>query len=175
MNPSDSNAHPATASMSSRTLLIAAAVVALLILGVYFWGQFQTRSQLDAQQSDHEQRITAVQQQLQKAQADLSASNNRNQLLLARTDLYRTAADLDARNFGTANTRLQAAAAALGQVVTAGGDLDAGKLATLRAAIAKTNINVATDLQQQRAQVLDFAAQLDALAALGSTDTTAPQ
>lgn len=172
MNTSDSNARPATSSVSSRTLLIAGAVVALLILGVYFWGQFQTRSQLDAQQSDHEQRITAVQQQLQKAQADLSASNNRNQLLLARTDLYRTAADLDARNFGTANTRLQEAAAALGKVDASKGDLDAAKLAALRDEIASTNINVAIDLQAQRNQVLDLAAQLDAMA-LNATTTAA--
>lgn len=172
MNTSDPNARPATTSMSSRTLLIAGAVVALLLLAVVLWGNFQTRSQLDAQQSDHEQRITAVQQQLEKAQAELAASNNRNQLLLARTDLYRTAADLDARNFGTANTRLQEAAAALGRVNASTGDLDVAKLAALRDAIAKTNINVAVDLQAQRSQVLGFAAQLDAMA-LNATTTAA--
>lgn len=175
MNTSDSNTRPATKSMSSRTLLIAGAVVALLVLGVYFWGQFQTRSQLDAQKSGYEQRIGAVQQQLQAARRDLASTSNRNQLLLARTDLYRTAGDLDARNFGTANTRLQQAAAALGKVDASGGDLDAQKLATLRASIANTNINVATDLQQQRAQVLDFATQLDALAGSNATDKTAAQ
>ena len=169
MSTSDSNTHPAAPSKPSRNLLIAVAVVIALLLGVYFWGHFQTRSQLGAQQTEHEQRITAVQDQLQKAQAQLAIANNRNQLLLARTDLYRTAADLDARNFGTANTRLQEAAAALGKVDATGGDLDAAKLAALRGAIAKTNINVATNLQQQRNQVLDFAAQLDAMALAAST------
>lgn len=172
MNTSDPNARPATTLMASRTLLIAGAVVALLLLAVYLWGNSRTRSQLDAQQSSHEQRITTAQQELQKAQAALAASNNRNQLLLARTDLYRTAADLDARNFGTANTRLQEAAAALGKVDASKGDLDAAKLAALRDAIAKTNINVAIDLQAQRSQVLDFAAQLDAMA-LDATTTAA--
>lgn len=172
MNTSDSATHPAAASKPSRNLLIAAGGVVALILGVYFWGHFQTRSQLGAQQAEHEQRISAVQDQLQNAQAQLAIASNRNQLLLARTDLYRTAADLDARNFGTANTRLQQAAAALGKVDASGAGVDAQQIATLRDAIAGTNINVATDLQQQRSQVLEFAAQLDAMA-LDATTTAA--
>ena len=38
------------------------------------------------------------------------------------------------------------------------------QIESLRTAIAGTDINVATNLQQQRAQVLDFAAQLGVLA-----------
>lgn len=163
MNTSDSNAHSPTPFKPSRSLLIAAAVVVALLLGVYLWGHFQTRSQLSAQQTDYEQRIGAIQDELQGSQAELSAANNHNQLLVARIDLYRTAADLDARNFGMANTRLQEAATALGKVDATISGIDAEKLAALRSAIATTSITVAADLQAQRNQVLDLAAQLDAL------------
>ncbi len=172
MNTSDSNTHAVATSNRSRNLLVAAAVVIALIVGVYFWGSFQTRSQLSAQKADYEQRIVSVQDQLQTARADMSIANNRNLLLLARTDIYRAAADLDARNFGTANARLQEAGAALGKVNASSGDFDAEKLAALRASIAGTNINVATNLQEQRTQVLGLAAQLDAMA-LAATPTAA--
>lgn len=175
MNSSDPDARRGTSSSRpAAKFLIAAAVVALVILAVYYWGNVQTRNQLSAQGSDYEQRLGSVQGQLQAAQGELAAARNRNQLLMARTDLYRAAADLDQRNFGTANTRLQEAAAALGRVDTSGGDLDTGRIAALRSSIAATNINVATDLQEQRNQVLDLAAQLDALAQ-DATGTAAAQ
>ncbi|MEG3192081.1 hypothetical protein [Lysobacter sp. D1-1-M9] len=164
MNTTDSTARTAKPSTPTRNILIGVVVVALLLLGVYLWGHFQTRSQLSAQQSEHEQRIAAVEGRLQQAQQDLSAANSRHQLLLARAGLYRTAIDLDQRNFGTASTHLQQAAAALGRVDASGGDINAQQLAALRGSIAEMNINVATDLQRQRAQVLRLAAQLDALA-----------
>ncbi|HWR51009.1 MAG TPA: hypothetical protein VN428_07870 [Bryobacteraceae bacterium] len=164
MNTSDPKTHQRTVAASTRNILIAAVVSVVLLLSGYLWGHLQTRSQLSAQQMDHEQRIGAVQEQLEGAQADLTVAGNRNQLLMARIALHQTAADLDARNFGTANTRLQEAATALGKVDAALGGIDADKLATLRAAIATTSITVAADLQAQRNQVLDLAAQLDALA-----------
>jgi len=162
MNASDSDIRPA--GSSTRSWLIAGAVAVALILGVYFWGQAQSRQQLGAQKIEYQQRISAIQGELQQARSELAASSNRNQLLMARTDLYRAAADLDRRNFGIANTRLQEAAAALGKVDGSGAGIDPAELAALRAAIAKTDINVATNLQQQRNQVLDFAARLDAMA-----------
>lgn len=173
MNTPDSEVRPAKSSRPDNKLLIAAVVVAVIILGLFLWGQFQTRSQLSAQQVEYEQRIGATQDQLEEARQDLVAALNRNQLLMARTDLYRTAADLDQRNFGTANERLQEAAAALAKVDATSGDVDAQQLSALRSSISAMNINVATDLQQQRNQVLDLAAQLDALV-LGAETPTAP-
>lgn len=168
MNTPDSNARPPTPSRSTRAILAAAAAVVVLLLIVYLWGQWQARERLSAQEADYQQRIAAVEKRLQTMQEELVAATNRNRLLMARTDLYRAAADLDQRNFGTANTRLQEAAAALAKVDPSSGDIDAEKLGALRASIAKTNINVATDLQQQRNLVLDLAAQLDALVLDGS-------
>ena len=168
MNTPDPNAHPATPSKSTKAIIATAAVVVVLLLVVYLWGQWQTRERLSAQEADYQQRIAAVEKRLGTTQEELVAATNRNRLLMARTDLYRAAADLDQRNFGTANTRLQEAAAALAKVDPSSGDIDAEKLGALRASIAKTNINVATDLQQQRNLVLDLAAQLDALVLDGS-------
>lgn len=163
-HPEHGSDHPVKAS-SARTLVIAAVVVALLIiLGVYLWGNAQTRSQLDAQQADYEQRISQVQNQLQATQSKLATAQSRNQLLMARTDLYRAAAALDQRNFGIANTHLQQAGQALGRVDASSADLDSSKLSQLRTSIGSLNINVATNLQDQRNLVLDLAAQLDAVA-----------
>lgn len=168
MNTSDPNARPATPSKSTKALVAAAAVVVVLLLIVYLWGQSQTRERLSAQESDYQQRIVAVEKRLETTQEELVSATNRNRLLMARTDLYRAAADLDQRNFGTANTRLQEAAATLAKIDPSRRDIDAKQLGALRASIAETNINVATDLQQQRNRVLDLAAQLDALVLEGS-------
>lgn len=161
MNATDSDTRPA--GSSSRNWMIPAAVIVALIAAVYFWGRVQTGKQLDAQKTSYEQRLGTMQEQLKQLRSELAASSNRNQLLLARTDLYRSAAELDQRNFGIANTRLQEAAAALGKVDGAVSGLEAAALGTLRAAIAQTDINVATDLQQQRNDILDFAERLDAM------------
>lgn len=163
----DSNPNPRSSTLSSnktRLVLVAAVVVILLMIGIYYWGNVQTRNQLTAQETDYQQRVASVESRLQETQRELSAARNRNHLLIARTALYRTAADLDQRNFGTANTRLQEAEAALGRVDASTGGVDAAGLDGLRASIKGMNINVATNLQEQRNQVLELAAQLDAMA-----------
>lgn len=158
----------ALSSNKSKVVLIAAVVVILLMIGIYSWGKMQTRSQLTEQETQYQQRITAVEAQMQEARSELAAARNRNHLLMARTDLYRTAADLDQRNFGTANTRLQEAEAALRQVNASAGGLDAAELESLRASLKGMNLNVATNLQDQRNQVLDLAARLDQIAFEGT-------
>jgi hypothetical protein len=165
--------HRSAKAASPRNLIIAAVVVALLIiLGVYLWGNAQTRSQLSAQQSEYEQRISLMQNQLQATQGELASARNRNQLLMARTDLYRAAAALDLRNFGIANTHLRQAEQALGRVDASGANLDTSKLNQLRSSIDSLNINVATNLQDQRNQVLDLATQLDSMALQAPEGTT---
>ena len=71
---------------------------------------------------------------------------------------YQTARDLDSGNFGTANDRLDEAAAVLQLVGVAGSELE-----SLRSTVASTNINVAQDLAGQRASVLGFAEVLQSL------------
>ncbi|MDX1438336.1 MAG: hypothetical protein R3284_00390 [Rubricoccaceae bacterium] len=72
--------------------------------------------------------------------------------------IYQTALDLDARNFGTANDRLDEAASILDSVGAAGSALE-----NLRQAVSATDIVVAQNLSQQRAVVLGFARTLQEL------------
>jgi len=71
--------------------------------------------------------------------------------------LYRTAIDLEARNFGVANERLQAAAAALGR---ADGAAPGAGFGEVRQRVAATNLAVAEDLDGQRTAVLGYARDL---------------
>ncbi len=164
MNTSDTDPRPAKASQARNLIIMAVVVAALLILGVYLWGNVQTRNQLSAQQTEHDQRISTLQVRLQTSERELAATRNRNLLLMARTDLYRAAAALDQRNFGIANTHLRQVEQALGKVDAASAGLDVAGLNQLRSSLDGLNINVATDLQDQRNQVLSLASQLDAIA-----------
>ncbi|MBA3486721.1 MAG: hypothetical protein H0T88_05970 [Lysobacter sp.] len=164
MNTSDTDPRPEKASQARNLIIMAVVVAALLILGVYLWGNAQTRNQLSAQQTEHDQSISTLQERLQTTERELAATRNRNLLLMARTDLYRAAAALDQRNFGIANTHLRQVEQALGKVDAASAGLDVAGLNQLRSSLDGLNINVAIDLQDQRNQVLSLASQLDAIA-----------
>lgn len=153
-------------TFSSPTIrAIVFGVLIALVLGAiaYFVGLSQGRAQLDAQKTAHDQRISAIQAELRGAQSELTTANIRRHVMEARAALYRTLVDLDQRNFGTANEHLQEAALALGRISQGSNGVPVQQIDSLRTVIARTDINVATNLQQQRAQVLDLAAQLDAL------------
>ncbi|MCY7313515.1 MAG: hypothetical protein LH491_07785 [Pseudoxanthomonas sp.] len=143
--------------------LIASLIALVLVVAVYVGGYFHGRSELKAQKTDYEQRVGVIQDKLSGTEKQLVQETARNHLLLARNLLYSTSMDLEERNFGTANTRLQEAAAALAKVGSGSGNFDREKVAQLSTAASQMNINVATDLEQQRGQVLGFAAQLDEL------------
>ncbi len=86
----------------------------------------------------------------------LNRATNRAYLMEARGDLYDVTVNLDERNFGMANTRLQEAAAALGKIEDTDGNLNISKIQELQKAVAKKNINVAVNLEQQRNTVLSY-------------------
>lgn len=170
MNNSQPDA-PLSPSRSTRLMLIGLAVAVVVMAGLYFLGLHQGRGELAAQKADHEQRMGALQADLQQQQSNLAAAENQIQFLRARAAFYRTAVDLDQRNFGTANTHLQQAATFLEHIKGDAGGVKSDGLAALRAAVVATNINVATDLQAQRDKVLGFGRELDSMApAQWSTD-----
>lgn len=140
---------------------IIGAIALLVALCLYGFGRYQGNAALNAQRTEYDAKLKTSQDELQKAQAQVLAAQNRAYLMEARAALYRTATDLDGRNFGTANSHLQEAAAALGKVDKAGSD--GAQLESLQRDIAAKNINVAINLGSQRAQVLEFAKQLNAL------------
>lgn len=150
--------------LTTKAIAVGVLVAIVLAIILYFIGVSQGRRQLDAQKTAHDQRIGAIEAELRGARSELAAASARRHVMEARAALYRTAVDLDQRNFGTANEHLQSAAQALGRIAERSGGVPLQQIESLRALIDGTDINVATDLHKQRAQVLEFAAQLDALA-----------
>ncbi len=158
-NPASTAAAPPS---KIKMILIGIAVALVLAAILYGVGLSQGRALLAAQITESGGQIQRLQAQVDSGKQELAAAQNRTRLIQARAGLYRTALDLERRNFGTANTHLQESAATLGEVQ--GGDLDMARLGALKENLAKTDINVATDLEGQRKQILDFARQVEALA-----------
>ncbi len=132
-----------------KKILIGIVVATIAGAALYGAGWWQGRSQFS---SDDE----PIKQELQQTKELLNTATNRAYLMEARGDLYDVTVNLDARNFGMANTRLQEAAAALGKVEDADGSLNINKIQELQNAVAKKNINVAVNLEQQRNTVLSY-------------------
>ena len=81
----------------------------------------------------------------------------------ALTLLYRGLIDLDARNFGTANERIDAAANHLRQVNATAMGADAAAFDALRARLGELDIRVAADMAEQRAILTELARELNTL------------
>ncbi|MEO0684925.1 MAG: hypothetical protein AAFY76_07725 [Cyanobacteria bacterium J06649_11] len=132
-----------------KKVLIGIVIAIIAGAALYGAGWFQARSQFS---SDDEE----IKQELQQVKEQLITERNRTYLMEARGDLYDVTVNLDERNFGMANTRLQEAAAALGKVEDADSNLNISKIQELQQAVAKKNINVAVNLEQQRNTVLSY-------------------
>ena len=140
-----------------KRILIGVGVALAAALLLYFLGLSYGRSRV----AEVEQQLQQAQEQLDQMRSRATRAENRSRMLQGLALLYQTALDLDERNFGTANQRLNEAAARLGEVQQA--DTASSNLPQLRRDIASTNLEVAVDLEGQREQVLDFAKRLRAL------------
>lgn len=143
------------ASVLRNKWLIGGAAALLLILGAFAIGYFQGRSP-----------IGDLQERAEMAETRAATAESRSQLMEALALTYRTVLDLDARNFGTANERLQEGARVLGGVDTPRADtstVDASRLSALQDDMMGMDINVALDLDTQRTRVLGFAERLNRL------------
>ena len=128
-------------------------VVVVIVAGIcYLLGLREGRSPL----ADCRERLARVQAELKRVQAV-------NGVLRAQRQLYRAAAELDRRNFGTANDDVVMAAKLLRSVDPEIANVEATELDALRREVAATSINVALDLQEQRAHLADLAERLDNL------------
>ena len=125
---------------------------------LYFVGLMQGRSQVSALETEVEQAEAEVAQM----QARLAFAEDRSRMMNALALIYQTALDLDARNFGTANQRLQEAGTLLERVSTAAAE-DREGFADLARDVKSTNLQVAANLRQQRALVFGFGQRLSAL------------
>lgn len=146
-----------------KKILIIVIVVLVVAAALFGGGWWQGRSQMAAQKADYESRLQAVGDELAQTKEELAVQMNRALLMEARAALYRTAVDLDRRNFGIANTHLQEASTALSKIDDVSGGLNIGRLNSLQSAISEMDINVAVNLEDQRARVLGFTEELNAL------------
>lgn len=96
--------------------------------------------------------------------SDIAAGELESRLLASQalSLLYRTASDVDARNFGTANERLDEAAATLARVDPVAIGPSAGTLETLRMQMEALDLRVADDLEGQRAALAELIQRLSA-------------
>jgi hypothetical protein len=143
--------------MKTRNLLII--VVCLLAAGVaaYFVGAGLERG--------HQAKTAAAaQSQILSLQAKVASLQSTNHLRAAATWAYSATVALDNRNFGLANDALKTAVTQLDKVDAAAAGVDAQKLATLKQDAAGQHIQVAADLESQRAPLIRLAAGLAALA-----------
>lgn len=152
----------------SKIKLYLIGALVLLVLGavLYFVGLQAGKAQLSAQAAKFGAERNGLQSQVKTAETARDDALNRLALTRARAALYRSAIDLDARNFGTANTHVQEAAASLAQSKQADIEL-------LQKEVAATDLNVAVDLAGQRKKVLGFAEQLTALTPVEIPSTSA--
>ncbi len=131
-----------------KKILIGVVIATIAGATLYGAGWWQGRSQFAGDDEP-------IKRELQQTKELLNTAANRAYLMEARGDLYDVTVNLDERNFGMANTRLQEAAAALGKVED-DGNLNISKIQELQKAVAKKNINVAVNLEQQRNSVLSY-------------------
>lgn len=129
----------------------------LLLALVAFAGGFLVGSQpID----DLSERLVQVETTAQEREAQVAGLEARLNAHRALSLLYRTMLDVDARNFGTANERLDEAASALAAVNRnamgpGGGDLDA-----LERDLTALDVRVAEDLARQRTVLAELARRL---------------
>lgn len=101
-------------------------------------------------------------------------------ILSAEAAAYRSAVALEARNFGTANDHLRRAGAALatlpaGDEVPGLSEEAVASLGEVRTALDATDLNVAVDVESQRATVLRLAGRLDEIAAASAPMAATPE
>lgn len=145
-----------------RWAMFAAAGV-LLAAMFYVVGRWQERGRAEAAREEWIAQTASLEQELARTRESLSTAETRIALLRARALLFEAALELERRNFGTANERLNAAAARLSALSGGAPGVDTATLEQLRQQIAATDLRVASNLAGQRARVLEFASQIASL------------
>lgn len=162
MNESLTSEKAAARSPRGKALLIGTAIALAVAAGLYFGGLWQGREQVKAEKEKIALQLNASNASLDTARAELAGASNRSYLMEAQARIYRAIADLDQRNFGIANEQLKLAAGALGKITGPVGALTTQQINQIRTAVAALDLNVAVNLEQQRAMLLQLAKSLDA-------------
>lgn len=149
--------------MQWKRWAIAAVAGVLLAAMFYVVGRWQERGRAEAAREEWIAQAASLEQEVARTRESLSAAETRIALLRARALLFEAALELERRNFGTANERLNAAAARLSALRGEAPGVDSAALEQLRQQIATTDLRVASNLAGQRARVLEFASQIASL------------
>jgi hypothetical protein len=139
-----------------RRYLIWAGVVLVVLLGSFVAGVAVGRRPV----RDLTARVEQAEARADQAEARVADLDARLHAYRALSLLHATVADLDARNFGVANTRLDEVVAALDRVDRERFGAAAEELGTIRNALAGMDVQVATDLADQRTTLTGLARRL---------------
>ena len=153
--------------MKAKSIGVLLIVIVVLSVVLYMVGSWQGKKEATAQK-EH------CLQQLKERDSRLVTVENQVNFFKARTALFQTALDLDQRNFGLANAHLREADDPLARLNDASLGISKAVLDALRQEIARTNIQVAIDLEAQRNQILNFERRLDSLLPRPSGPTFLP-
>lgn len=137
-------------------------VVVVIVLLALAWWQGGAAPRAEVTQLNTE----LVQTHDAQARAEMEREEIRATLTLreAQVALLEANMELDRRNFGIANQHIERAAERLGEINAETLSLDATLLESLREELAGTNLNLATDLAEQRAQLTRLAGEIHDLA-----------
>lgn len=136
-------------------------VAAIVLLSLAWWrggaGPRAEVTQLNTELVQSRDAASSAQMEREEIRATLTLREAQLALLEANMEL-------DRRNFGIANQHIERAAERLGEIDADALSLDAARLESLREELAGTNLNLATDLAEQRAQLMRLAGDINNLA-----------
>jgi hypothetical protein len=141
-------------------IIIIVAAIVLFAIGWWRGGAAPKAQveQLTTELSESRDSTTAAQRQRDQARAGMT-------LREAQVALLQANMELDRRNFGTANEHIERAGERLATIDAATLTLDEARLEALREELAHTNLNLATDLAEQRSHLNRLAAEINDIAA----------
>ncbi len=146
------------------------AAIALALLGAaYGFGRYQTASRIDQVEQDASQARQQAQREFDGLKAQMQDVQQKLVRLEARRRLHLALMALDARNFGIAQTHLDAAKQLLLQSKPA----DGTALAKLAGSIGELKIVASEDVSAERQRILGFVDQFDA--AMPPMDPSKPE
>lgn len=149
----------------AKKVSVGALIAIILLVSAYLLGLLHNRNARMQEVDAYEKRQAILEAQSQSYLRQRDHVQNVGSLLRTQVLVYRALADLDARNFGLANDHLSKARTWAAQVKS-DGSIDPLKLKQVVARLQSTNLNVAVNLQQQRAELLQLAADMESLVAV---------
>ncbi|MGY6517819.1 MAG: hypothetical protein ACXIUZ_03805 [Lysobacteraceae bacterium] len=152
-----------TDSNRSFPILPVVIVVAAIVLFAVGWWRGGAAPKAQVQQ------LTAELESSRESAADAGRERDQARALVtlreAQVAVLQANMELDRRNFGTASDHVQRAARLVGEVDAAQLSIDASRLARLQADLEGTDLSLATDLSQQRDQLMRLTGEINAIAA----------